>query len=49
MFREIYREPQVVGLWYSKGYGMDLGRWEQRVGDLSNAQRDFRPLSRESA
>lgn len=50
MFWETHRELQMVGLRQSKRCGMDLGRWEQRAdGGLSNAQRDFRPLSRESA
>lgn len=50
MCQEYHRELQVVGLQYSTRHGMDLGRWEQRADrGLSNAQRDFRPLSRESA
>ncbi len=49
MCQEYHRELQVVGLQYSTRHGMDLRRWEQRAESLSNAQRDFRPLSRESA
>ena len=32
IFLETHRELQMVGLQQFRRYGMDLGRWEQRVG-----------------